>query len=144
LLHGKRLWRARQSTSSQIRNRLADGLFVTLGPFFCGLKHIVGNVECRSHASDANASRINLSNGHYSHSLATRPNRADGQFRGEGVLRALDLTFLVTAVTQILLHKAHEPYMLYDLFNADSLAEHSSLPIDRNVLFRVQLGYCRA
>jgi len=55
-LYGKRLWGRPQSmrASSEIisptvfRSRCARSL--------CGLKHVIGNIECRSHASDASAS----------------------------------------------------------------------------------------
>src|ERR1700730_10549994 len=57
-LYGERLLGGRQSTPGQVRNHLSDSLFFALRPLLCGLKHVIGYVERRSHASDATASRI--------------------------------------------------------------------------------------
>src|SRR2546423_130841 len=57
-LCGMRFRGRRQSTPGQVRNHRSDGLFFALRPLLGGLKHVIGNVERRSHASDASASRI--------------------------------------------------------------------------------------
>jgi len=58
-LYGERLLRSRQSTPSQFGDHLSDGFPFALSPLLRGLQDIIINVECRSHASDADASRIN-------------------------------------------------------------------------------------
>src|SRR5438309_5089179 len=57
-LYGRRFWGGRQSTTGQVRNRLSDSLSFALRPLLCGLKHVIGDVQCRSHASDDIAPRI--------------------------------------------------------------------------------------
>ena len=47
LLYGRRLVRTRESTPSQIRNHFSDALLFPLRPFPGGLKHVIGNIECR-------------------------------------------------------------------------------------------------